>query len=77
MTERFRFDVVENGERFPGAHLFRGVFAEGGGIVLPLTMSTPSSEAEGLPSGRAVERRGMYEPKLAQDVAPSSLGGYL
>ncbi len=76
MEERFRFDLLANTSMFPGAHLFRGVFAEDGGIVIPLTKVTPSAEIAGLPSGRAVERRGMYEPKLADDVVPSSLDAH-
>lgn len=76
MEERFRFDLLANSALFPGAHLFRGVFAEDGGIVIPLTMVTPSAEMAGLPTGRAVERRGMYEPNLADDVAPSSLDSH-
>jgi len=60
---------------FTVEHLFRGVFAEDGGIVIPLTMSTPSSEQQGLLSGRTVERLGMSELRFVE-VSPSTIQSY-
>ena len=71
-----RYDALPSPSLFTVEHLFRGVFAEHGGIVIPLTMFTPSAEAQGLLVGRTVERLAMSELHFDNEVSPSTLDAY-
>lgn len=78
METRFVFDALVNWESHSSAlHLYRGVYCEEGGLVLPLVAVTQAAQINGFSHGPTTERIGLDALGIAHDVHPNLLGDYV